>query len=125
MKTELKHLLDTLDTIAAEHDEVTDTDVREQMYEAVYRGFIIQQPGYVVPSKFGMFTPAGDELVHRALAEFIPVACAAGPSVPQRRFEAFQDDSVVSGEDHAYDWFFGYSESLEQLTAAYGGPHTA
>ena len=44
MKDTLKKLLDTLDSISEEHEEVTDTDVRDQMYEAVYHGFILQVP---------------------------------------------------------------------------------
>ena len=122
MKTTLKSLLDSLDAVSATSAEVTDTDVRERMYQAVYHGFIIQTADYALPSEFGMFQPAGNSAVRAALADFLPaartVAHDTGLSAPQQRFEAFQDGSVLSTVGNPYDEYFGHADSLEQLSAA-------
>ena len=124
MKTTLKKLLDRLDAISKDHEEVGDTDVREQMYEAVYHAFIVQTPGYTLPGKFGMFESAGDAAVRAALSEFIPAACGAGLSTPQDRFTAFQDGSVLSDVGNPYDEYFGHSDSFDELSAAMSRPST-
>jgi len=49
MKQVLKRLLDDLDKISEQHEEVSDTDVREQMYVAIGKGFIMPEAGYMVP----------------------------------------------------------------------------
>lgn len=118
MRIQLSKLLNRLDAILKDHEEVGDTDVREQMYEAVYHGFIVQTVGYSLPAKFGMFEPAGDAAVRAALAEFVPAACALGISTPQERFAAFQDGSVLSDSGCPYDEYFGHSNSFEELSAA-------
>ena len=117
MKAALKHLLNRLDAIAEEHGEVTDTDVREQMYEAVYHGFIVQTPGYTLPAEFGLFEAPGNTVVRAALSEFITAACAAGIATAADRFAAFQDESVLSDDGNPYDEYFGHADNFEQLTA--------
>jgi len=118
MKTTLKNLLDSLDAISKDYAEVGDTDVREQMYEAIYHAFIIQTPGYTLPGTFGMFESAGDAAVRAALSEFIPAACRAGLQSPQDRFAAFQDGSVLSDSGNPFDEYFGYSDSFDDLSSA-------
>lgn len=122
MKAELKALLNRLETIAEEHGEVTDTDVREQMYAAVYHGFIAQTPGYELPTEFGLFEEEGNEAVRSALADFIEAARTAaqgdGLNTAEKRFDGFQDGSVLSDGGSPYDEFFGHSESLKELANA-------
>jgi hypothetical protein len=125
MKTILKQLLNRLDAISNDNGEVGDTDVREQMSEAVYHTFIMQTPGYTLPSEFGMFGPAGNAAVHAALSEFVAAACGAGLSTPQERFSAFQDSSVLSDAGHPYDEYFGYSDNLDEWSAAMSRPATS
>ena len=124
MKTELKRLLNQLDAISNDYEEISDTDVREQMAEAIYHGFIVQTPGYTLPAEFGMFQPAGDTAVRAALAEFLPAACRAGIPTPQQRFAAFQDASVLSDAGNPYDEYFGHSDSFDELSAAMSKPAT-
>ena len=124
MKPTLKKLLDKLDAISKDHEEVGDTDVREQMSEAVYHAFIVQTSGYTLPTKFGMFESAGDGAARAALSEFMPAACGAGLSTPQDRFAAFQDGSVLSDAGNSYDEYFGHSDSFDELSAAMSPPST-
>jgi hypothetical protein len=118
MKTILKRLLDRLDAISKEHEEIGDTDVREQMSEAVYHAFIVQTPGYALPATFGMFEPAGNAAVRAALSEFIAAARDVGLPTPQQRFAAVRDGSVLSEAGNPYDEHFGHAASFEELTAA-------
>ena len=122
MKTELQRLLNKLDAISTESEEINDTDVREQMAEAIYHGFIVQTRGYTLPAEFGMFQPAGDTAVQAALAEFLPAACGAGIATPQQRLAAFQDGSVLSDAGNPYDEYFGHSDSFDELSAAMSKP---
>jgi len=71
MKTALKQLIDDLDNVFEEHEEVGDTDVREQMYEAVSKSFVVPQAGYVLPADFGMFSDDGNKKVQSALRKFV------------------------------------------------------
>lgn len=56
MKKALKQLLNSLDKLAeGDHDEVLDTDVREQMHDVVYKTLVEPVAGYELPEEFGMF----------------------------------------------------------------------
>ena len=69
MKTALKQLVDDLDNVFEEHEELGDTDVREQMYEAISKSFIVPQAGYVLPAEFGMFSDDGNKKVQSQPSE--------------------------------------------------------
>jgi hypothetical protein len=120
----LKHLLDDLEAIGLEHMEVEDTDVREQMYAAVYHGFIEQTPGYALPETFGMFEAEGDAAVRDALIRFLDAARREaqrlGLAAPAQRFRAFENGEILSDGGKPYDDFFGSAETYEQVKAAFG-----
>ena len=121
MKSLLKQLLDQLDSIYEQDDDLTDTEVREAMFRAVARGFIFQKRDYTVPPRFGLYKrPAANGLVRTALNEFISAANAAaereGLATPEQRLAAFQDESVVSDQEHASYWYFGSVDDLTQLS---------
>ncbi|MCI4569030.1 hypothetical protein [Lysobacter sp. CFH 32150] len=115
MKNALKKLIDDLDAVAVEHEEVSDTDVREQMYDAVHKSFIAPRPGFSLPESFGMFSDEGDRKVLIAIREFLAApglaAAAAALKTPEARLDAFQDIDVQSDAGNAYDWYFGYSDA--------------
>ena len=116
MKKSLKALLNALDKVAAEFEEVTDTDVRERMREAIENAVIAPVPGYVLPDEFGMFEPEGNAKVKAALAAFIPAAKAEAAGLKTRadRLRAFQNIDVESRSGNTYDEYFGYDDSEEQ-----------
>jgi hypothetical protein len=115
MKKALKQLFNALDKVFEAHEEVGDTQVREEMYDAVRKGFIVPTPGYKLPVKFGMFSDEGDKLVRAALQKFLahPDLTAASKSLktPQARLAAFQDPDVESSEGNIYEEYFGHSDS--------------
>lgn len=63
-------LRNDLAQIETEHDEVTDTQVREAISEVLMRGFVQREPDYQIPATFFMFSAAGNEAVRSALEGF-------------------------------------------------------
>jgi hypothetical protein len=115
MKAELQSLLNAVDVVGSRHEELDDTDVREQMAEAITRGFVHLEPGYTLPSTFGMFSDEGNAEVRAALGAFLAKASAAahaqGLKTPAERLAAFQNPEVRSaGRGETYDWFFGHAD---------------
>lgn len=117
MKKALKQLLDALDELAeGGHDEVTDTDVRERMHEAVFRTLVDPQADYQLPDEFGMFSPEGNREVKAILSKFIThpeFADAKKLPSPKERLDVFQDVEVESVGGNTYDEYFGYNDSFE------------
>lgn len=115
MKRALKQLINALDKVFEEHDEVGDTDVREQMYDAVHKAFIVPRAGYELPEKFGMFSPEGNALVRAALKKFLAhkeiAAAAESLKTAEERLAAFQDVEVESSDGNTIDEYFGHAES--------------
>jgi hypothetical protein len=116
IKKALKQLLTAFDRIYAKHEEIGDSDVRDQMYAAIYRSFIQPQPGYTLPATFGMFSDEGNDLVRAALQKFLtrPEVLAASRALksPEERFAAFQDDDVETSEKTTCFEYFGYSNKV-------------
>ncbi len=116
IKIHLKRLLDALDVIDEKDDDLTDTEVRERMYEAVYNGFIVQTPGYTLPSDYYLYkVKECNAMVRQALADFVSAACKSGSATAKQRFAEFQDDTVFSDAGHDYNWYFGSADDLDQL----------
>lgn len=117
MEEILKKLLDDLALVAEENEEIFDTDVREQMFDAVYYGFIKPKSDFKLPAKFGMFTDAGNRQVKAALSDFIIRAAEKADELgltAGERLAAFQNDEVTGGdEEFTSDDFFGYLESAD------------
>ena len=115
MKKALKQLLNALDRVFAEHEEVGDTAVRQFMYDAVHKSFIVPQPGYELPDEFGMFSEEGNKKVRAALRKFLThpevAAAATRLKTPGERLDAFQDVDVESSEGNTQDEYFGYAEA--------------
>ena len=114
MKDTLKKLLDRLDEIGSEHRELFDSDVRQNMSNAIIDGFVRNRTGYEIPNDFGMFTDTGNTAVKTAIATFIEMAIRDAEKMRlttfHARLSALQDDSVRSAEGNDYDEFLGHSQ---------------
>jgi hypothetical protein len=116
IKAALKQLLNCLDAIAEKDDGITDTEVREILVGAIYNGYFVQTPGYVLPKDYSLLNVTKcNRLVRDALADFIAAAAASGPADPHERFAQFQDKSVVSDGGHDFNWYFATADRLEDL----------
>ncbi len=110
----LKRLLNELEAIGEEHEEIYDSEVREQMSNAIFDGFIRPKDGFALLDELGMRSPIANQEVRAALANYIAAANAeaarAGVSSFHDRLAAFQNSEIDSdGEGAFYDDFFGYS----------------
>jgi hypothetical protein len=117
MKKAVKQLLNALDKLGeGGHDEVMDTDVREQMSDALHKTLVEPQPDYQLPEEFGMFSPEGNKKVKAALSKFFAhpefVEAKKLPT-PKARLDAFQDVEVESDGGNTLDEYFGYDDSFE------------
>ncbi|SRR6266567_2488767 len=114
IKKALRQFLGVLDKIFENHEEVGDTDVREKMYDAIHKGYIKPRSGYTLPTRFGMFSDRGDDLVHAAIQKFLthPEVVAARKSLktPEARLNAFQDNDVESSEGTTCFEYFGHTD---------------
>ena len=66
--TSLAGLLEDLEKIANEHEEIFDTDVREQLWTFLEARFIQLSKETTLPTEFGMFSPEGNDKVREAFA---------------------------------------------------------
>lgn len=115
----LQTLLTELEDIGEEHDEIYDTDCREQMREVVHNVFVFQKEDYVVPNTFGLFSKEGNELVGKALNKYLIAIEVLTQDIKtsKKRLAIFQDDDVYTEYEHqAYDDFFGWVDE-EDLKA--------
>jgi hypothetical protein len=113
MEVTLRLLLNRLDTIAKEHEEVGDTDVRESMSNAVFNGFLRPRSDFELPDSYAMFSEQGDQLVRQAIAEFLPAArrfaVENGLASFHDRLSAFQNGAVQSTAGSNFDDYFGWA----------------
>jgi hypothetical protein len=111
----LLELLCDLERIGQSHEELYDSEVREQMGNAVMAAFVRQTPGYVFPDQFGMFSEAANAEVRKALASYVDRAIALAAQAMLRTFHdrlrAFQDRSVRTSSAVPVDYedLFGHT----------------
>lgn len=110
----LLELLHRLEVVGDAYEELFDSEVREAMDAAVFRGFIKPEPGYVLPNEFAMFTPAGDRRVREVLTWFLPAARVAaeraGLNTFHGRLGAFQNLDIRTARQNDYNDFFGWAD---------------
>jgi hypothetical protein len=113
--TNLKDLVATLyaelEGIDQEHDELTDTDVRESLHVALTYYFVWGKPLDRLPINYAMFSAAGDaavtKTVNQFLREAVPVADASAIPVGQARLDILQDASIKTPGDNEFDFYIG------------------
>lgn len=109
----LHKLLNDLTEIAEDHEEIFDTDCREQLFDAVFAAFIKPKEAYVLTDKYGLYEAQGNARVKTALETYIntvkPLADQENLSA-QARLDVFQDsgDAEISADE-----FFGWLESVD------------
>ena len=110
----LKLLLNALEMIGEQNEEIYDTEVREQLSNAAFDGFIRPINAFVLPDSYGLYTEEANRAVKKALDSFITAANEMakrnGITAFHDRLAAFQNGDVESDiEGVFYDDFFGYS----------------
>jgi hypothetical protein len=114
MEELLRRLLNRLERVGNDHEELHDTECREQMSDAIMNGFVRASGADGLRNEFGLFSAEGNLAVREALLEYVERACAKafalGLSGFHDRLAAFQNPNVASdGEGILSDDFFGYA----------------
>ncbi|HBI44607.1 MAG TPA: hypothetical protein DDY78_17420 [Planctomycetales bacterium] len=109
----LLELLNRLDSVEEIHPEVSDSDVREAMGNAVFFGFIKPDADFVLPDVYAMYTADGNRRVKEALVPYLDaapsIALTLGITTFHGRLAVFQNDEVKSVGGNYYDDYFGWS----------------
>jgi hypothetical protein len=104
MDQAIRHLLDAMEAAESAGAPLTDTVIREAIYDVIHEGFILMRPGYSVPNNLLLDYTEGarqqNETVVKALARFLDEAkreaAANGLDTPESRERAFLDSEAES-----------------------------
>lgn len=109
----LQTLLNRLESIGEDHEELYDTEVRQQMGNAIRDGFVRPRAGFMVPEQFGMLSDEANNKVRNAIIDYISQAKEKAAELGITRFHdrlaAFQNPDVqASLPGSTYEEFFGH-----------------
>lgn len=108
-------LLEELERVEADHEELTDTDVREAIHLVLNEYFVWGRDSYPFPRSFRMFSEVGDELVRVALRHFLKAALESDelPHLPvgQARLDVLQAATAETHAGRRYDEFLGHRDT--------------
>jgi hypothetical protein len=104
--------LNELSALAREHDELTDTDVRERLFEVLNWYFVWDKPVSGFPRRFAMMSTAGDRVLASAVKKFVVDARKLADEVEPgaARHALLQDDSAKTRRRERFDVFLGSSD---------------
>ena len=107
--------LDELEKISEEHNELTDTDVRERLHEVINYYFIWGKPiESNFPKCFGMFSSEGDKKIFKVVRHFIQDAVKHANTekleVGEQRNSVIESPKALTSTGNAYDFFLGSSD---------------
>ena len=106
----LIELLDTLTEIEERGEDLTATDVREDMFEYIWKAFLIQVDEPPLP-KLHLEDPAEEENVLAALQNYVRQAVPRAKELElnfKQRLTAFQGPDVETDSGMTSDEFFGW-----------------
>lgn len=112
--------LNKLESISIEHDEITDTDVRERLHEVINWYFIWgKQLDSSFPEKYAMFSKKGDAKVATATRSFVEKALKIVENIPigQARNDLIEDSNAQTEKGNHYWVFLGSTD--EVISAEY------
>ncbi len=113
MEEILRALLEQLERIGKAHEELYDSDVRQEIGNSLMDGFVRTHADHPVPQEFGMFTPEGNGEVRAAVADFIDAASEKAVELRiscfHDRLAALQNRTVHTQHGYDYEEFLGHS----------------
>lgn len=109
----LMRLLTDLERIGDVHEELFDSEVREQAGEALMEAFVRQTSSYKIPETLGMPTDDANSLLRSTIIKFvecaIPICEAERIILFHERLSLLQDDNVRTECGSDYDEFIGHT----------------
>ena len=115
MESLLLELLRRLERLGDIHEELYDSEAREQIGGLVMEGFVRRTPGFSMPKRLGMLSEQADSELRQTLSEYIEaankLADEIGLSSFHARLAAFQNRAVRSNPsiDVDYEELFGHT----------------
>jgi hypothetical protein len=110
--SDLAWLFGRFESIAKEHSEFFDTDVRESIALFMNCFIVWGKPLFDFPHDFGLYSPQGNDQVASVLREFVERVVASGvlAKVPvgQPRLDLLQPAGIKTPAGRSYDEFYGY-----------------
>jgi len=104
-------LLEDLESISKDHEEIFDTDVREQMWTFLESRFIHWNKETPIPQKFGMFTPEGNEKIRSAFERntehLDTIIDVFRLDTYEKRKQSFTNPKLATEAGNHLDDFFG------------------
>lgn len=108
-------MLSGLEGVEAEHDELTDTDVRESIHLVLNYFFVSGKNDRPLPVAYGMFSPEGDAAVSAVVREFLAATRSIRNidqyPVGQARLDLLQNPKLATPQGRIYDEFIGHTDT--------------
>ena len=115
IKLAVERFLCDLERIESEHEELTDTDVREAIHCSVNEFIVWGRTYQQFPTTFGMFSSYGDQLVADAFRIFLTAirndALLEDIPVGEARLNALQGAGAKSRAGAEYDEYLGHRDT--------------
>jgi len=106
--------LDGMRALSKQHDDLTDTEVRERLHEVVNYYFICGKPMTAFPKRFAMMSAAGDRALAPLVKAFIRdarrIAEEQGIKPGAARHALIEDPRAKTSRGDRYDLFLGSSD---------------
>ena len=108
-------LFSGLEGVEAEHDELTDTDVRESIHLVLNYFFVSGKDDRPSPTAYGMFSPEGDAAVSAVVQKFLAAVGAIREieryPLGQARLDLLQNPKLTTPQGRMYDEFIGHTDA--------------
>ncbi len=115
MESLLLELLRRLARLGDSHEELYDSEARDQIGGLVMDGFVRKNPEFIMPERLGMLSEEADSELRQTLSEYIEAANRLaeeiGLSSFHARLAAFQNRAVRTNPtiDVDYEELFGHT----------------
>ncbi|HYP98770.1 MAG TPA: hypothetical protein VER96_08855 [Polyangiaceae bacterium] len=103
-------MFDDFGALADEHEEFTDSDVREAVHRTLTRYFVWGMMDEALPVSYGMRTAEGDARIRGIIAEFLRGVSQSAPPAGKPRLAMLQDARVRASNGMQYDELFGHRD---------------
>jgi hypothetical protein len=111
----VKKFYTELEELSQTHEELTDTDVREAIHDALNFFFVWGNDAAAWPKSFGMFSADGDRKIASALNALLSDVAIRkiqeSTPVGEARLQILQDTSIATPAGRRYDEFIGHVDS--------------
>lgn len=101
-----------LERLSYKHEELMDTDVRENLHMALNYLFVWEKRALDFPITYGMFSLEGDRAISSSVNKFLSLSLPKVSDIPvgKERLALLQNFSIKTPNGNQYDEFIGHSD---------------